>query len=132
MIYDLLYPLPESLTLSGEVFMGKNIDDYYGGVIQGVNIFTRENISATGMWTQLNYVINEKMQYNAGFGIDNPDTDDLSTGMRDQNCFYFVNTMYKVFPSLILGFEYTYLETEYKNATKGTANRLQISATYSW
>lgn len=129
---DFMIPLPKKFTLSGEVFSGKNLDDYFGGVIQGVNILTRRSISSVGMWAQLNYIADEKMQYNAGFGVDNPDANDLNTGMRDLNSFYFVNTMYRVFPSLDLGFEYTYWKTEYKNAAKGTASRFQVSAIYSW
>ncbi len=129
---DFLIPLPESFTLSGEIFMGENLDDYFGGAIQGVNPVTRDEISTIGMWTQLKFDLNKKWQYNTGFGFDNPDTDDINTGMRDWNSFYFVNAMYKVFPALTLGFEYTYWETEYKNAAKGTANRFQASAIYSW
>lgn len=129
---DFMIPLQDRFTLSGEVFIGDNIDDYFGGVIQGVNIFTRNEISTTGMWAQLNYKYNDKIEYNTGLGIDNPDTDDLNGGMRDQNSFYFINIMYKVFPSLTLGFESSYWETEYKNAPKGTANRYQASAIYSW
>ncbi|MBN2417917.1 MAG: hypothetical protein JXL81_00905, partial [Deltaproteobacteria bacterium] len=100
---DLFIPLPERFTLSGEFFVGENLDDYFGGAIQGVNIISRDEISAIGMWTQLSYSLNKDMQYNAGFGFDNPDNDDLNIGNRARNSFYYVNTMYKVMPALTLG-----------------------------
>jgi hypothetical protein len=129
---DFMIPLPDQLTVSGEIFMGENLDDYFGGAIQGINSATRNEIAAKGMWMQLNYKYNDKLQNNVGFGIDNPDTDDINAGSRDLNSFYFINTKYKVFPPLTIGFEYTYWKTEYKNAADGTANRFQVSAIYSW
>jgi hypothetical protein len=105
---DFVIPLSERFTLSGEAFTGENLDDYFGGILQGVNTTTRNEISTTGMWSQINFAVNKELQYNAGFGIDNPDTDDINTGNRDKNSFYFINTMYKVLPVLTIGFEYSY------------------------
>ncbi len=129
---DFVIPLPDRFTVSGEVFAGENLDDYFGGAIQGVNTATRNEISTIGMWMQLNFSLDKDLQYNAGFGFDNPENDDLNNGNRAKNSFYYINTMYKVLPNLTLGFEYTYWETAYKNAAKGTANRFQTSAIYSW
>ena len=129
---DFNIPLSERFTLSGEAFIGENIDDYFGGAIQGVNTVTRDEISSTGMWAQIKFIADKKWQYNAGFGLDNPDYDDINDGMRDKNSFYFLNTMVKVLPNITLGFEYTRWITEYKNAEDGTDNRFQTSATFSW
>lgn len=129
---DFTIPLSERFTLSGETFVGENLDDYFGGAIQGVNTTIHNEISTSGMWTQLKFNANKKWQYNAGFGFDDPDSNDINDGMRDKNSFYFINTMVKIFPKVTLGFEYTYWNTEYKNAVDGTDNRFQTSAIYSW
>jgi hypothetical protein len=129
---DFVIPLSERFTLSGEAFTGKNLDDYFGGILQGVNTTTRNEISTKGMWSQINFTFNKDWQYNAGFGIDDPDTDDINIGNRDKNSFYFVNTMFKVLPMLTIGFEYSYWETEYKGSADGTANRFQTSAIFTW
>ena len=129
---DFLIPLSERFTLSGEVFLGENIDDYFGGAIQGVNTVTRNEISAKGMWTQIKFNADKKWQYNAGFGMDDPDSSDINNGMRDKNSFYFINAMVKVMPNITLGLEYSHWETDYKNAADGTDNRLQTSAILSW
>jgi hypothetical protein len=129
---DFVIPLSERFTLSGEAFTGKNLDDYFGGILQGVNTTTRNEISTTGMWSQINFTFNKEWQYNAGLGIDNPDTNDLNISNRDKNSFYFVNTMFKVLPMLTIGLEYSYWETDYKGAADGTANRFQTSAIFTW
>ncbi|NLD35915.1 MAG: hypothetical protein GX654_03515 [Desulfatiglans sp.] len=129
---DFVIPLTERFTLSGEAFTGENLDDYFGGILQGVNTITRSEISSKGMWSQINFALNKKWQYNAGFGIDNPDTNDINIGSRDKNSYYFVNTMFKVLPMLTIGFEYSYWETEYKGAADGTANRFHTSAIFTW
>ncbi len=129
---DFVIPLSERFTLSGEAFTGENLDDYFGGISQGVNTTTRNEISTTGMWSQINFTFNKAWQYNAGYGIDNPDTNDLNSTNRDKNSFYFVNTMFKVLPMLTIGLEYSYWETEYKGSADGTANRFQTSAIFTW
>ncbi|MBN1906441.1 MAG: hypothetical protein JW927_15225, partial [Deltaproteobacteria bacterium] len=129
---DFVIPLSKRFTLSGEAFTGENLDDYFGGILQGVNTTTRDEISSRGMWSQINFALNKEWQYNAGFGIDNPDTDDINLANRDKNSYYFVNTMFKVLPMLTIGFEYSYWETEYKGQRDGTANRFQTSAIFTW
>jgi hypothetical protein len=129
---DFVIPLSARFTLSGEAFTGENLDDYFGGVLQGINTTTRNEISSTGMWSQINFAFNKEWQYTAGFSFDNPDTDDLNNGNRDKNSFYFVNAMFKVLPMLTIGLEYDYYETEYKGMTDGTVNRFQTSAIFTW
>jgi hypothetical protein len=129
---DFVIPLSARFTLSGEAFTGKNLDDYFGGILQGINTTTRDEISTTGMWSQINFAVNKELQYNVGYGIDNPDYDDINNTNKDKNSFYFINTMYKVLPMLTIGFEYSYWETEYKGAADGTANRFQTSAIFTW
>lgn len=129
---DFVIPLSERFSLSGEAFTGINLDDYFGGVLQGINTTTRNEISSKGMWSQINFAFNKEWQYTAGFSFDNPDTDDLNNGNRDKNSFYFVNAMFKVLPMLTIGLEYDYYETEYKGMADSTVNRLQTSAIFTW
>ncbi|NLA75713.1 MAG: hypothetical protein GX846_09650 [Deltaproteobacteria bacterium] len=129
---DFIIPLSERLTLSGELFTGKNLDDYFGGILQGINTATRNEISSTGMWSQINFAFNNEWQYNAGFSFEDPDTDDIASQSRDKNSFYFINAMFRVHPMLTIGLEYNYYKTEYKGLADGTVNRLQTSAIFTW
>jgi hypothetical protein len=129
---DFVIPISERFTLSGEAFTGKNLDDYFGGILQGINTTTHKEISTKGMWSQINFAFNKEWQYTAGYSFDNPDTDDLNIGNRDKNSFYFVNAMFKILPMLTIGIEYDYYQTEYKGLADGTVNRIQTSAIFTW
>jgi hypothetical protein len=129
---DFTIPFYDRFTLKGEAFWGENLDDYFGGVIQGINTVSQKEIKSRGMWAQINFMPVDKWQYNAGFGIDNPDSQDINDGMRDRNMFYFANALFKLTPPLTLGLEYSYWVTDYKNLDKGKDNRLQFSFIYSW
>lgn len=130
--WDFTIPLYDYLTLMGEAFIGENLDDYFGGILQGVNTTTQSEIRSRGVWTQLSFKPDDKWQYNAGFGLDDPDHMDINDSMRDKNTFYFANALFKLAPPLTLGLEYSYWATDYKNLTGGRDNRLQCSFIYSW
>lgn len=130
--WDFSIPIYDRVTLTGEAFVGENLDDYFGGILQGINAMTQDEIRSKGMWAQINFRPVEKWQYNAGFGLDDPDNQDINIGMRDKNTFYFVNANFKLIPPLTLGLEYSYWDTDYKNLYEGKDNRFQFSAIYSW
>jgi len=129
---DLDIPFSDRWALTGEIFAGYNLDDYFGGILQGVNADARTAVKAIGGWTQLSYQQSPSWKYNLGFGIDDPSNDDLSTGMRSRNSFYYLNTLYSLIPPLTIGLEYSYWETEYQNMSTGTDNRVQTSVIYNW
>ena len=129
---DFNIPLSEYLSIKGEMFLGYNLDDYFGGILQGVNSTTQEIIKARGGWAQLSYDWSSKLKYKAGLGIDDPSNNDLSAGMRGKNSFYFANVTYNIIPPVTVGLEYSYWNTEYLDESDGTDNRLQASVIYNW
>ncbi|MDB9822973.1 hypothetical protein OAC89_04655 [Deltaproteobacteria bacterium] len=130
--YDFDIPLSNQFSIKGEAFTGINLDDYFGGILQGVNRVTRDVIRTSGGWAQINYKPDDKWQYNAGIGFDNPSDVDLETGMRSRNGFIYLNTLYRIIPPMTMGIEYSHWETEYIDMNEGTDNRLQASWIYSW
>ncbi|MBN2467176.1 MAG: hypothetical protein JXD19_03400 [Deltaproteobacteria bacterium] len=129
---DFDLPLSACLSLKGEIFAGYNLDDYFGGILQGINAGTQDIIKTRGGWAQLSYAWSSELKYNAGFGIDDPSNDDLSAGMRGRNSFYFANVNYQIIPPVTVGLEYSYWNTEYIDRSNGTDNRLQASIIYKW
>jgi len=129
---DLDIPLTEKVALKGEAFVGYNLDDYLGGVLQGVNSTTQEVVKTAGGWMQLSYKHSDKWKYHLGFGIDDPKNNDLSSGMRSRNSFYFGNVVYSLIPPVDIGLEYSHWETEHKNRSTGIDNRIQTSIIYKW
>jgi hypothetical protein len=132
LVGDCELPLTRKLSVKGEFFTGYNLDDYFGGILQGVNPTTREVIKSMGGWMQVSYKQNDKWNYRAGFGIDDPEEKDLSKNMRSRNSFYFGNIVYTLIPPVDIGLEYSYWETDNKGLSAGTDNRIQTSIIYKW
>ncbi len=129
---DLVFPLSPCMELTGEAFLGYNLDDYFGGILQGVDPITREPIKDVGGWAQLSYKPNDQWKYNLGFGIDDPHNSDLSNGMRARNTVIFANVLFTLISPVTLGLEYSYWDTEYINLSSGVDNRLHGSVIYNW
>ncbi|MFH0812443.1 MAG: hypothetical protein V2A69_06345, partial [Pseudomonadota bacterium] len=125
-------PLSNCLAIKGEVFGGYNLDDYFGGILQGVNSIQRDAIRTIGGWTQLTYQFTPQWKSTVGFGIDDPRNDDLNPGMRSKNSFYYLNVIYNLIPPVNIGLEYSHWDTEYINRSSGIDNRFQTSVIYAW
>ncbi|MBU1055088.1 MAG: hypothetical protein KKC46_14860 [Proteobacteria bacterium] len=129
---DLTLPLTEQLSVKGEIFLGAALDDYFGGILQGINRVSEDEIKAIGGWLQLSYQYDNQLRFNTGFGIDDPENDDRSTEMREKNSAYYANVLFKPFDPLEIGLEYSFWDTQHKGKSSGTANRLQTSVIYKW
>ncbi len=124
---DLVVPLSDVLEFKGEVFLAENFDAYFGGIGQGVNTATHDEIETVGGWIQLGYKPNTKWAFYAGTGIDNPRDGDLEPGARSSNCFVFGNANYFFTKYLSTGVEISYWNTSYKDGDRGDDFRVQHS-----
>ena len=124
---DLVVPICSKATLKGECFWAENFDSFFGGIGQGVNLATRDEIETWGGWAQLAVKPDDHWAIHAGGGIDNPTDDDLNSGDKSSNCFVFTNVMYSFSKYLSTGLEITWWTTGYKNADGGDDLRVQHS-----
>ena len=108
--------------LMGEVWTGKNVADVRGGILQGVNSTTGDEISATGGFLELGYKATEHMTLFVGYSEDDPDDDDLSPFMRAKNTIPYVAARWK-YGALNYGFEVLDWTTEYVDLEDGDALR---------
>ncbi len=129
---DLVLPLMEKLMLKGEWFIGENLDAYLGGIAQGVNRALLEEIESTGGWAALSMGPFDKWQFTLGAAIDDPRDRDLNAGDRARNYSLFGNTFYSINEAMLVGFEVSYWDTEYKYQTDGDSVRLQTSLIYKF
>jgi len=141
---DMTIPLLEKLQLTGEAWMGENLDTYLGGVGQGIHAvdfdgnaangaeFPLGGIKAKGGWGALAIGPWGPLSYNLGAGIDDPAGDELYRGQRDQNMTVFGNVFWKVNEAITTGFEVSYLDTKYKDISDGDAMRFQLSLIYKF
>ena len=128
-------PLSEKILFAGEYFTGSNLDDFLGGIGQGVNaavaIDPRE-IRSHGGWAGLKYNVNPVTAISFGAGVDDPNDNDLAPGARSLNQTVFANVINKVTPNLIIGIQLSEWKTEYKNDPACNAFRAQSSLTYKF
>jgi len=121
-------PLADPFTLQGTLWSGQNLDAYYAGVLQGINLPRGNAVAANGGWVEGVYDINLRLSVALGYGVDNPDDDDLSLATaRTLNQRTFATLFYKVTPSFMVGGEYSVIKTSFKGEDDVLDNRVQLS-----
>ncbi len=121
-------PVADPFTLQGTLWSGKNLDAYYAGVLQGVNLAQGSGVAATGGWLEGVYDVNKRLSFGIGYGIDNPDDSDISLATaRTLNQRHFAMVFYKLTSSFMLGCEYSLIKTDFRDEGAVTDNRLQFS-----
>lgn len=127
---DVTLPLFQWLTAKGEFWTGENLDDYLGGIGQGVNHTKMDEIQSAGGWVALSLGPFGRWHYNLGAGLDDPDNGDLSDGDRTRNCAVWGNVIYDVNEAVQAGIELSRWDTDYKNLEDGDSVRVQTSLIY--
>jgi hypothetical protein len=125
-------PLTKCLAVQANIWEGANLDTYYGGVGQGVNMALGEEIEAVGGWAQLLWDPTTKVSVGLGYSVDDPDDEDLSAGMRSKNEMYLVNVAYKFTPALTGMAEYSQMTTGYLEGEDATNDRVQLAMKYTF
>lgn len=129
---SLQLPLANSLALQGVVWWGKNLDQFYGGVMQGINAGTESEIEAVGGWGQVNWDATSMWSLSAGAGADDPVNDDVATGGRTFNGRGFGNVCLKFTKDVLVVAEYSYMKTRVKASAPATNHRSQLAFQYTF
>ncbi len=114
----------DRLWLSGEYWTGENVDDIRGGIFQGVNATTGQEIESEGGWIELGAKATDHLSVHAGFSMDDPEDGDLSASQRSKNEVAYIAARWR-YDVLGFGLEYLNWETEYIGLDSGDANRFQ-------
>lgn len=130
--FDASMPVTKWLTLQGELFSGRNLDSYYGGIGQGVNTTTLNEISSKGGWIAASLGPWSKWAFNVGAGVDDVDADDVAVGGRTLNSSVFANTIYSWNKNVQAGFELSRWNTDYRGAGDADDTRAQVSFIYTF
>lgn len=128
---DLTIPLLADLWLKGELWRGQNLDDVRGGIFQGVNTTTGDEIASFGGWIELGWRPVEWYAVSLGASLDDPEHDDLPVAGKDLNrIFYLANRF--TFGPVEFGADYLNWTTEYKGFGEGTDNRFNVYAAFKF
>ena len=129
---DIALPLASKLKLKAEFWVGKNLDSYFGGICQGVNLGLLKEISSCGGWLALSIGPFSDFVFNIGAGFDDPEDVDLSEGNRERNVNAFGNIFYSITRSLKVATEIMYMETRYQGRENGENFRIQGAMIYNF
>jgi len=129
---DVLVPIGDKAAFKGEFFTGKNLDDYFGGVGQGINIELDREVDAMGGWAAFEYDPTDKARISVGIGVDDPEDADLAGGARTLNRSVWGNFFYDFTDYLSTGWEASYWATDYKDEDDGTAFRFQGAVIFTF
>ena len=124
---DLAIKINKRFALLGEFFYGENLNQYLGGVLQGVNPLG-DPLPSTGGWGLLQVKATDKALFNFGYGFDDPDENEWKAPedgetytLRDLNSEAYANLMYSLTGNVSLMFEVGYLTTKYNYLTDGVS-----------
>ncbi|MGH9823052.1 MAG: carboxypeptidase regulatory-like domain-containing protein, partial [Blastocatellia bacterium] len=127
---DYVLPIAGVLSLRGEGWWGRNLSDLVGGIGQGINLLTGQEIRSRGGWSELNIKLSKYYSFNPGFTVDDPVDADIPGGGRTRNrSFYFGNRIIPA-PNFLIGFDYLRWRTDFKGFQRGIDNRVNIFFAY--
>jgi hypothetical protein len=113
----------------GELWSGENLSDVRGGIFQGVNRNTAEEVDARGGWLELGWKPFAQHELAAGFAWDDPDNGDLTRGdptiNRSANRIFYLSSIERRFAPFTFGLEYLRWTTHFSGAPSGTDNRIK-------
>lgn len=125
-------PLTETLAVQGSIWRGENLEEYYGGIGQGINLVKDTGIAAWGGWIQGVWQYRPDWQFNLGAGIDNPDDGDLNAANRSNNYFVAASSYYDIAPGLTVAAEYSYMVTDYLQRASAANHRVHGSVIFKF
>ena len=137
--FDMLQPVNELWSVKGEAFCGKNLNDYFGGIGQGVRSTTaagittyHNEIGSRGGWIAASLTPKSKWNFNFGAGIDDVENEDIAAAQRAMNRSIFGNAIYSINKNTQIGFELSQWRTEYKGSGDADDLRAQTSFIYKF
>ncbi|MBN1359488.1 MAG: hypothetical protein JW993_02800 [Sedimentisphaerales bacterium] len=129
---DVTQPVFPWLTIAGELFSGENLDQYFGGIGQGVNTTALREIGAEGGWIAASLGPWSKWSFNVGAGVDSVDRNDVTAGSRIRNSSVFGNVLYRLNKNAQFGVEVSHWSTHYLGPGDADSVRAQASFIYKF
>lgn len=129
---DLTIPLGKRVAITGEGFSGKDLDAFLGGSSQPVNFTKGYATASAGGWLALTLKPSPAWTFNLGAGLDDPRNSDLSAGARSRNRIAFGNFLWGFTKSALMGFELSYMDTQYLGQQNAHAVRGQLAFQYNF
>lgn len=117
--------------VKAEWWSGKNVDDVRGGIFQGINRTSGDEIAAKGGFAEISVKCSDHLTSYVGWSNDNPDNADVGAQGRAENVIGYAALRWNYKP-LSFGLEYLDWTTKYVGLDDGTDNRVVGFLQYSF
>ncbi len=129
---DMKLALSSRVRLSGEGWWGRNLDDFRGGINQGVNPVTGHTIESAGGWAELSFDLRPDHVVYGGYTIDDPRDGQVPAGARVRNYAWYVGNRLRLGKPLLVGVDYLRWTTNFAGLAAGTDNRVNAYMQYEF
>lgn len=132
---DLMMPVGQRWLIKAEAWTGRNLDDYLGGIGQGIDLTRQTGVRATGGWASLEFRPSTALLLSAGAGIDDPEDADLPADQvraRTYNRAIWANAIVDIGRGLSTGFEVSHWRTDHGRLRNGDAFRAQAALIFAF
>lgn len=130
--FDVSVPVwKDIIGLKFEGWTGKNVDDVRGGIFQGINRTTGEEIKSKGGFVEASWKASNRLTTYVGFSSDNPDNGHVGTQGRAENQIWYGALRWN-FKPVYFGLEYLDWTTKYVDLGDGTDHRIAGFVQYSF
>jgi len=127
-------PLSQRFTLQGITWKGANMDNHLAGIGQGINVVKGTEVRTYGAWGQLIYNLTKNTRTSMGYGIEDPNDEDLEDmpggDARLLNNRIFTNFFYNATDNVTFGVEYSYMRTDYAMSKDMKNHRVNFAVFY--
>jgi hypothetical protein len=129
---DFTLPVTGRLAFKGEGWWGRNMSDVRGGVAQGINVATGQEIRGRGGWGEANVKISRYLSVSPGFSTDDPVDQDIPTGGRTGNRAFFIANRITPGGNFVIGADYLRWRTDFRGFQRATDNRVNLFLQYNF
>jgi len=134
---DYTQPICSKVEIKAELFTGKNLNAYLGGIGQGVITDTTmpnhyEEIGSKGGWIAAGLGPWGNKRFNVGVAMDDVDRGDVNEGDRTLNRSVFGNVYCALNKQTDVAFELSHWRTDYRGSGDGDSVRVQTALIYKF
>jgi hypothetical protein len=124
---DLQWAMTDRFGMVAEIFTGQALGEYNAGILQNFNSEDFRPVGTSGGYGEFYCYLSPEFHVHFGYGIDDPEDDDLAAGQATSNQTIFGTLLYDVSKSFQIGFEVDYRKTNYVSPALDASGFLVMS-----